>query len=113
MAASTPLSLEAARAAHLAAIDTHTAAVAALRAAELAIADAADAVQLAHRELMRAEARADSDALPVGTVVRHRRWAELTGVIVPSDGSGLCVRQDASGEVTGGFTADEWIAVPS
>jgi chromosome segregation ATPase len=62
-------------------------------------------------EILKAQAVADRDAHAVGTLVHHRTYANITGVVVESDGTGVSVKQDGFNNIVHGFTADEWVAL--
>lgn len=62
----------------------------------------------AKHNLGLARAAADRNVYPVGTRVQHHVWPKLTATVVQSDGTGISVRQDATGSITHGFSAREW-----
>lgn len=98
-----------AQAAYQAALENVTATATAARVAADAALDAQLAEAEAYKVLLRANAAAESNTYPVGTRVRHRRWAELHGTVMPSDGTGVAVQQDATGETAYGYSAEEWV----
>lgn len=82
-----------------------------IRAAEIDLHEAERTIDIRRIELQRARAAADSDAIPVGTRVRHHHWADVHGTVVESDGTGIAVLQDGQSKASTGFAAREWIAL--
>jgi hypothetical protein len=100
-----------ARAAYAAAIAATEAATEAIDAANRAYEIAVTNAQIAHHAVLAAEAAEAADSLPVGTVVRHRTYRDMTGVVVPNDGTGIAVRQDDFDTVKHGYGPGEWVAI--
>jgi len=70
-----------------------------------------DGMHLATLEncLLAARAIEASRLFPVGAKVRHHAFEDMTGEIAESDGTGIAVRQDATGDVVYGFGPEEWV----
>lgn len=66
-------------------------------------------IQDLDKAIQRAETAEDSYAYEVGTRVHHWHFEDVKGVVVPTDGTGVAVKQDGVEEATYGFSAREWV----